>query len=55
MTTERRRRIDALGDFVLRSLYPFVACTLLVATMWLGPWWLLVATLVWWRIVTRIA
>jgi hypothetical protein len=41
-------------EIVSRSLFPLVALLLLALLPLVGPWFLLVATFVWWRIVTRI-
>lgn len=41
-------------EIVRRSLFPLVALLLLALLPLTGPWFLLVATFVWWRIVTRI-
>lgn len=41
-------------EIVHRSLFPLVALALLALLPLTGPWFLLVATFVWWRIVTRI-
>jgi hypothetical protein len=38
----------------MRSLFPLVACALLLLVPLIGPWLLLVLTFAWWRIVTRI-
>ena len=41
-------------EIVARSLFPLVAIGLLATVLWLGPWWFLGATLVWWRVVTLV-
>jgi hypothetical protein len=38
----------------LRSLFPITALTVILGTMWWGPWISLGITLAWWRIVARI-
>lgn len=39
----------------MRSLFPLVACGLLLLVPFIGPWPLLVLTFGWWHVVTRIA
>lgn len=46
--------IEEIGWLVGRSLFPIVALLLIWGTVIWGPWWTLVLTVVWWRIVTRI-
>jgi len=46
--------LRSIEETVMRSLFPLVACGLLLLTPWIGGWALLGLTFVWWRIVTRI-
>jgi len=41
-------------DIIVRSLFPLLAITLLASVVWIGPWWFLAATFVWWRVVTVV-
>ena len=41
-------------EIVVRSLFPLLAIVLLASVPWIGPWWFLAATFVWWRIVTVV-
>ncbi|MCK5941898.1 MAG: hypothetical protein KAI24_08030 [Planctomycetes bacterium] len=47
--------LHAIHDVVMRSLFPLVACALLLAVPWIGPWVFVVVTFLWWRVVTRVA
>ncbi|HEU4418012.1 MAG TPA: hypothetical protein VFT55_03685 [Planctomycetota bacterium] len=42
------------SEVIVRSLFPLVAIALLASVPWIGPWWFLVATFVWWRVVTVV-
>jgi hypothetical protein len=44
----------SLSEIVTRSLLPLVALLLLMLLPWIGAYAFLVATFVWWRIVTWI-
>jgi hypothetical protein len=41
-------------EILTRSLFPLVALLLLGLLPWIGAYAFLIATFVWWRIVTRI-
>lgn len=47
--------LRTVEETVMRSLFPLVACGLLLLTPWIGAWALLLLTYGWWRIVTRVA
>jgi hypothetical protein len=53
-TAETGGFLHGLGQVFGRSLFPFVALTLIAGTMLWGPWGTLVLALVWWNVVTRI-
>jgi hypothetical protein len=54
VAVERSGFLHGLGQVFGRSLFPFVALTLIAGTVLWGPWGTLVLALVWWNVVTRI-
>lgn len=53
-TLESRKLPQAITETVTRSLFPLMACVLLLLVTLVGPWSLPVTTYVWWRLVTRV-
>jgi hypothetical protein len=52
--TGRSLLVPALAELGMRSLLPLVVCGLLLGTLAYGPFGLLVAAALWWRVLQRL-